>query len=136
MIPLSERIKAAVRQPSPSENVANSEQLSAKLVASPSPSPTVAGVQAPADLAPGEKLVSYIYCRMCRRDPCRQPAATMCGHMFCYQCVLAVYLFLRCPLMLWWRDYRCISSEVMKTSRCPVCEAPTLLYSVFKLHLV
>ncbi|KAH8998141.1 hypothetical protein EDB92DRAFT_1791956, partial [Lactarius akahatsu] len=57
---------------------------------------------------------SHVYCRMCRRDPCRQPAATMCGHIFCHQC---------------------ISSEVVKTSRCPVCEAPTLLYSIFKLHL-
>lgn len=31
---------------------------------------------------------------------------------------------------------RCITSEVVKTSRCPVCEAPILLYSIFKLHLV
>jgi hypothetical protein len=68
----------------------------------------------PATLPPRERFVSYVYCRMCRRDPCRQPAATMCGHIFCHQC---------------------ISSEVVKTSQCPVCEAPTLLYSIFKLHL-
>jgi len=61
-----------------------------------------------------ERFVSHVYCRMCRRDPCRQPAATMCGHIFCHQC---------------------ISSEVVKTSQCPVCEAPTLLYSIFRLHL-
>ncbi|KAH9174719.1 hypothetical protein EDB89DRAFT_464591 [Lactarius sanguifluus] len=65
-------------------------------------------------LPPQERFVSHVYCRMCRRDPCRQPAATMCGHIFCHQC---------------------ISSEVVKTSRCPVCEAPTLLYSIFRLHL-
>ncbi|KAH9040547.1 hypothetical protein EDB84DRAFT_1476119, partial [Lactarius hengduanensis] len=53
-------------------------------------------------LPPQERFVSHVYCRMCRRDPCRQPAATMCGHIFCHQC---------------------ISSEVVKTSRCPVCEA-------------
>ncbi|KAF8271827.1 hypothetical protein EI94DRAFT_490157 [Lactarius quietus] len=61
-----------------------------------------------------ERFVSHVYCRMCRRDPCRQPAATMCGHIFCHQC---------------------ISSEVVKTSQCPVCEVPTLLYSIFRLHL-
>ncbi|KAN0126193.1 hypothetical protein V8E53_015295 [Lactarius tabidus] len=61
-----------------------------------------------------ERFVSHVYCRMCRRDPCRQPAATMCGHIFCHQC---------------------ISSEVVKTSQCPVCETPTLLYSIFRLHL-
>ncbi|KAI0064882.1 hypothetical protein BV25DRAFT_199260 [Artomyces pyxidatus] len=60
------------------------------------------------------KLVSYIYCRHCRRDPCRQPTATMCGHIFCHSC---------------------ISTEVAKTSRCPVCEAPTLLYSLFRLQV-
>ena len=44
----------------------------------------------PATLPQGERFVSYVYCRMCRRDPCRQPAATMCGHIFCHQCVLVV----------------------------------------------
>ncbi|KAI0305230.1 hypothetical protein B0F90DRAFT_1702700 [Multifurca ochricompacta] len=83
----------------------------------PSPTPVVEAscpdTQLRPDLAHGERLVSYVYCRLCRRDPCRQPAATMCGHIFCHQC---------------------ISSEVIKTSRCPVCEAPTLLYSIFRLH--
>jgi len=68
----------------------------------------------PATFPPRERFVSHVYCRMCRRDPCRQPAATMCGHIFCHQC---------------------ISSEVVKTSQCPVCEAPTLLYSIFRLHI-
>ncbi|KAI0000661.1 hypothetical protein BJV74DRAFT_959616 [Russula compacta] len=111
------------RQPSPAEkNSTEAEpnlELVKKLPASPTPSPTVGApypsAQPPTDLAPCERLVSYVYCRMCRRDPCRQPAATMCGHVFCY---------------------KCISSEVVKTSRCPVCEAPTLLYSIFRLHLV
>jgi hypothetical protein len=46
----------------------------------------------PATLPPRERFVSYVYCRMCRRDPCRQPAATMCGHIFCHQCVHVVRL--------------------------------------------
>ena len=101
------------------------------------PTPTVVaadsnGAKSQTELAPGEKLVSYVYCRICRRDPCRQPAATMCGHVFCYQCVPAVSQFL---LVLLTVVVRCISSEVVKTPQCPVCEAPTLLYSIFRLHL-
>ncbi|KAF8500364.1 hypothetical protein F5888DRAFT_1681492 [Russula emetica] len=88
-----------------------------KLLTPPTPTvvATYSNAKPQSELAPDERLVSFVYCRMCRRDPCRQPAATMCGHVFCYQC---------------------ISSEVIKTSRCPVCETPTLLYSVFRLHLV
>ncbi|KAI9458897.1 hypothetical protein BJY52DRAFT_403433 [Lactarius psammicola] len=95
-------------------------RLTEKHPSSLAPGPTV-GIEAlntspqpAAILPPHERFVSHVYCRMCRRDPCRQPAATMCGHIFCYQC---------------------ISSEVVKTSQCPVCEAPTLLYSIFRLHL-
>lgn len=112
--------ESPVRQPSPTKNIPKAEPTQMEKVFTP-PTPTVVATYSNANLkpqteqAPGERLVSFVYCRMCRRDPCRQPAATMCGHVFCYQC---------------------ISSEVVKTSRCPVCEAPTLLYSVFKLHLV
>jgi hypothetical protein len=108
----------SLRHSSPTENMANGEPTLSEKPLTP-PTPTVVAsdpsAQPQTELAPGEKLVSYVYCRICRRDPCRQPAATMCGHVFCHQC---------------------ISSEVMKTSRCPVCEAPTLLYSIFRLHLV
>lgn len=31
------------------------------------------------------RRVSYIYCRLCRRDPARQPTATMCGHIYCHR---------------------------------------------------
>ncbi|KAI0320488.1 hypothetical protein OF83DRAFT_575203 [Amylostereum chailletii] len=58
--------------------------------------------------------VSHIYCRMCRRDPCRLPTATMCGHIFCHSC---------------------ISSKIMQEPYCPVCEGPTLLYSLIRLHV-
>ncbi|KAI0053166.1 hypothetical protein FA95DRAFT_936631 [Auriscalpium vulgare] len=60
------------------------------------------------------KLVSHIYCRQCRRDPCRQPTVTMCGHIFCRNCII---------------------SEVKQSSECPVCDAPTLLYSLIRLHV-
>jgi len=108
--------ESLVRRSLPTENTTKAEPtLAEKLSTSPSPSSTVGATQPQHALAPvGERFVSYVYCRICRRDPCRQPAATMCGHVFCYPC---------------------ITSEVMGKSRCPVCEAPTLLYSIFKLHL-
>lgn len=80
----------------------------------PGPTSSAETLDTTPQLPSRERFVSHVYCRMCRRDPCRQPAATMCGHIFCHQC---------------------ISSEVVKTSQCPVCEAPTLLYSIFRLHL-
>ncbi|KAH9953788.1 hypothetical protein BC827DRAFT_106401 [Russula dissimulans] len=107
-----------LRRSSPIENTTKATPtLAEKHSTSPCPSSTVGATTQPQHdaLAPGERFVSYVYCRICRRDPCRQPAATMCGHVFCYPC---------------------ISSEVMEKSHCPVCEAPTLLYSIFKLHLV
>ena len=33
------------------------------------------------------RRVSYIYCRLCRRDPARVPTATMCGHIYCHRYV-------------------------------------------------
>ncbi|KAI0252960.1 hypothetical protein BJV78DRAFT_258234 [Lactifluus subvellereus] len=108
------------RLPSPTESMTKTgPRLAERSLPLFTPGPTI-GVSYPSaqpqtDLAACDRLVSYVYCRVCRRDPCRQPAATMCGHVFCYQC---------------------ISSEVVKTSRCPVCEVPTLLYSIFRLHLV
>jgi len=54
------------------------------------------------------------YCRACQADPCQVPAVTVCGHLFCYDC---------------------ITKEIVEKSRCPVCQAVTLLYCVFKLDL-
>jgi hypothetical protein len=134
------RNKESVRQPSPPSNMVKAEPgLAANLLTPPTASPTVGATYPSAqplpDLAPGEKLVSYIYCRVCRRDPCRQPAATMCGHIFCHQCVPVAICSILIMFIYVGGYSRCITSEVVKTSRCPVCEAPMLLYSIFKLHL-
>ncbi|KZV76856.1 hypothetical protein PENSPDRAFT_345836 [Peniophora sp. CONT] len=61
------------------------------------------------------RRVSYIYCRLCRRDPARVPVATMCGHIYCHSCIV---------------------DEVVKSSKCPSCAAPTLLYSLIKLQVL
>ena len=54
-------------------------------------------------------------CRVCLKPPPRDNvSATFCGHIFCRPC---------------------ITGEVMSTSKCPVCSAPTLLYCIFKLDL-
>jgi hypothetical protein len=55
-----------------------------------------------------------LYCRACLRDPCEDPTATMCGHIFCN---------------------RCIIDAVMARSACPVCSTPTLLYCLFRLDI-
>ncbi|KAI5120705.1 hypothetical protein M0805_007667 [Coniferiporia weirii] len=55
-----------------------------------------------------------MHCRLCYDDPCRDATATFCGHIFCYDC---------------------IAQEVMAKSKCPVCNAPTLLYCLFRLDL-
>jgi len=57
---------------------------------------------------------SRFHCRLCMADPCDEATATFCGHIFCHSC---------------------ITQEVMETSRCPVCNAPTLLYCLFRLDL-
>ncbi|KAA1472999.1 hypothetical protein DENSPDRAFT_839415 [Dentipellis sp. KUC8613] len=62
----------------------------------------------------GARYVSHIYCRSCRRDPCVDVTATMCGHIFCN---------------------KCITDAVIESSQCPACCSPILLYSLFKLHL-
>ncbi|KAG2003460.1 hypothetical protein CC2G_004062 [Coprinopsis cinerea AmutBmut pab1-1] len=58
--------------------------------------------------------LSPLHCRECKSDPCDDTTATMCGHIFCN---------------------RCIVNAVIKTSRCPLCSTPTLLYCLFRLDL-
>ncbi|KAI0037135.1 hypothetical protein K488DRAFT_81360 [Vararia minispora EC-137] len=74
----------------------------------PSPAPTPMPTSAP------EWRVSHIFCRACRRDPCHDAATTLCGHIFCH---------------------RCIASAALHIGRCPACEAPVMLTSVFRLHV-
>ncbi|KAG1741490.1 uncharacterized protein EDB91DRAFT_1130725 [Suillus paluster] len=67
----------------------------------------------PAD-SPPTNGPSPLYCRLCLRDPCDDTTATMCGHIFCN---------------------RCIIDAVMARSACPACNAPTLLYCLFRLDI-
>jgi hypothetical protein len=83
----------------------------------------------------GYSRVSHIYCRMCRRDPARQPTATMCGHIFCYGCVQMNPANLRRYLMSL-SVTSCISDQVIRSCQCPACEAPLALYSLIKLQVV
>ncbi|KAH9835428.1 uncharacterized protein C8Q71DRAFT_765837 [Rhodofomes roseus] len=46
------------------------------------------------------------YCRSCLKDPCDDPTATMCGHIFCH---------------------RCIVRELSERMQCPVCNRNFLL---------
>jgi Zinc finger, C3HC4 type (RING finger) len=60
--------------------------------------------------------VSKLYCRVpeCTRNPCNVLTTTICGHLFCYEC---------------------IAQRVAETSRCPVCNSMLLLYCLFKIDL-
>lgn len=57
-----------------------------------------------------------LQCRMCDAPPNvgTRPTATMCGHIFCYECIV---------------------QHVTLTPRCPVCDGGLLLYCLFKLDL-
>ncbi|KAJ7253689.1 hypothetical protein B0H12DRAFT_576556 [Mycena haematopus] len=57
-----------------------------------------------------EACVRCMYCK----GRCIDPTATMCGHVFCKNC---------------------ITKRVQEVSECPKCAAPTLLYCLFRLHL-
>ncbi|KAK2465591.1 hypothetical protein APHAL10511_002483 [Amanita phalloides] len=68
----------------------------------------------PSDPATQNPELRPLRCRLCQLDRCDEPTATMCGHLFCYQC---------------------ITKSVMNSPGCPVCATPTLLYCLFRLDL-
>lgn len=61
-----------------------------------------------------QSSTSPYHCRICLKDSCEDLTTTMCGHLFCYEC---------------------ISSAIMDDPHCPVCNAPTLLYCLFCIDL-
>lgn len=48
-------------------------------------------------------------CRMCQSDPCKEPMATACGHLFCNGCV---------------------QLRIEKSEACPVCLSPLLAFKM------
>ncbi|TFY61303.1 hypothetical protein EVJ58_g4597 [Rhodofomes roseus] len=46
------------------------------------------------------------HCRSCGKDPCEEPTATQCGHIFCYSCIV---------------------KEIAEKMHCPVCHKLFLL---------
>ncbi|KIJ14569.1 hypothetical protein PAXINDRAFT_169719 [Paxillus involutus ATCC 200175] len=59
-------------------------------------------------------IAHRLHCRICRRDPCDDMMATICGHIFCK---------------------KCITQAVIAKPECPVCKSATLLYCLFKFDL-
>ncbi|KAI0064891.1 hypothetical protein BV25DRAFT_1989632 [Artomyces pyxidatus] len=57
---------------------------------------------------------SKFYCRICRADPCRNITATVCGHVFCYGCIV---------------------EELKRSASCPVCKSAVLLFTLLRLDL-
>lgn len=72
-----------------------------------------------------------LQCRACRRETPDDITATMCGHVFCNRYVS----FLEATALTDVVMGRCIVDAVIKTSRCPFCSTPTLLYCLFRLDL-
>ena len=75
-----------------------------------------------------------VQCRICDAPPTvdTQPTVTMCGHLFCYECVLKIPSNKATRLT----STRCITQQVLSNSRCPVCDDALLLYCLFKLDLL
>ncbi|KAI6045258.1 hypothetical protein EDC04DRAFT_3137208 [Pisolithus marmoratus] len=71
-------------------------------------------VSAPANGRTFQSAAPSYHCRVCLKDSCDDPTTTTCGHLFCYGC---------------------ISNSVMDDPHCPVCNAPTLLYCLFRMDL-
>lgn len=77
-----------------------------------------------------------LHCRACRREMPDDITATMCGHVFCNRYGIPVAEVLTHDLTRPFpRMCRCIVDAVIKTSRCPFCSTPTLLYCLFRLDL-
>jgi len=79
-------------------------------------SPTATHDEVSAPPAAATLALLSLQCRICDAPPTvdMRPTATMCGHVFCYEC---------------------ITQHVMSTPRCPVCNGALLLYCLFKLDL-
>jgi hypothetical protein len=85
----------------------------------PTSSPTSTSLSAPLTFLTSSSSSStraplLTHCRKCYTSPCIEPTATLCGHLFCNQC---------------------ITESLIASSSCPKCRKPTLLYCLFRLEL-
>ncbi|OCH87140.1 hypothetical protein OBBRIDRAFT_176751 [Obba rivulosa] len=59
----------------------------------------------PAPMATAVKQLLW-HCRLCLQDPCHEPTATICGHIFCHKCIV---------------------NELGRNRACPVCKRVMLV---------
>ncbi|TFY51118.1 hypothetical protein EVG20_g11159 [Dentipellis fragilis] len=74
------------------------------------------------------------HCRICQVDPCQDITATVCGHLFCnrYECVFLLQSP-KHPLTPAMNAVSCITEEVRRNARCPMCQAVILLFTLLRL---
>lgn len=66
-------------------------------------------------------------CRMCQSDPCKEPMATACGHLFCNGYVTPKYSYV--PIFAEY-TVRCVQLRIEKSEACPVCLSPLLAFKM------
>jgi len=88
-----------------SEDVSSITASVATSTRSPTPTPSEPAASA---LPQGRSAASgpSWHCRSCGKDPCEDPTATQCGHIFCYKCIV---------------------KEIAQSMKCPVCNKLFLL---------
>ena len=99
------------------------------LLDSPKPAKIPRSSTSPSHLNP---RTPRLHCRRCHANPCKDLTATMCGHIFCNKYVLLRISVVTGMMMVF---HRCITEVVVASSRCPVCNNPTLLYCLFRIDL-
>ncbi|KZT68410.1 hypothetical protein DAEQUDRAFT_333976 [Daedalea quercina L-15889] len=87
-------------------SVATSEASGSQKSTVTSQGTTVAPAKAAPPVKPASSSTVSWHCRSCLKDPCDEPTATICGHIFCHQCIM---------------------KELATSMACPVCKKMFLL---------